>query len=145
MIHNKQSYIKSIALEKTCCGSIFKRIHKKLGDYLLKKNAPKKKNKRKSCGSSLLVFNCLNFIHPNPTDMWKQIKPQGNNCNVHISRFQIPSKLIKTQRLLKKLPTKNTQHHGHLYEIQNITYILHPLHNFPLIFYYAYVRKQISN
>jgi hypothetical protein len=43
MIHNKQSYIKSIALERTCCGSILKRIHKKLGDYLLKTYAPKKK------------------------------------------------------------------------------------------------------
>jgi hypothetical protein len=42
MIHNKQSYIKSIALERTCCGSILKRIHKKLGDYLLKTNALKK-------------------------------------------------------------------------------------------------------
>jgi hypothetical protein len=46
MIHNKQSYIKSIALERTCCGSILKRIHKKLGDYLLKTYAPKKKNIR---------------------------------------------------------------------------------------------------
>jgi hypothetical protein len=69
MIHNKQSYIKSIALERTCCGSILKRIHKKLGDYLLKTYAPKKKKqKRKSCGSSLLMFNCLDFICPNPTN-----------------------------------------------------------------------------
>jgi hypothetical protein len=42
MIHNKQSYIKSIALERTCCGSIPKRIRKKLRNYLLKTNAPKK-------------------------------------------------------------------------------------------------------
>ncbi len=42
MIRNKQSYIKSIALERTCCGSIPKRIRKKLGNYLLKTNAPKK-------------------------------------------------------------------------------------------------------
>jgi hypothetical protein len=46
MIHNKQSYIKSIALKRTCCGSILKRIHKKLGDYLLKTYAPEKKNIR---------------------------------------------------------------------------------------------------
>ncbi len=52
----------------TCCGSILIRIHKKLGDYLPKTCAPKKKHKRKSCGSSLLVFNCLDFICPNPTN-----------------------------------------------------------------------------
>jgi hypothetical protein len=43
MIHNKQSYIKSIILERIWWGSSLERIHKKkLKDYLLKANAQKK-------------------------------------------------------------------------------------------------------
>jgi hypothetical protein len=37
----------------------------KLGDYLLKTNAPKKKDKKEDYGSTLLVFNCLDFTCPN--------------------------------------------------------------------------------
>jgi hypothetical protein len=58
MIHSKQNYIKSTTLERTCYGSILKRIHKKrLGDYLLKTNAQKKRYiKRKTVDQ---LFQCL--------------------------------------------------------------------------------------
>jgi hypothetical protein len=50
------------------------------------------------------------------------MKSKGNN-NVHflgipVNQFQIPPKLVKTQRLMENLQTKkNTQHRGHPHEI----------------------------
>jgi hypothetical protein len=168
IIHNKKSYIKSTTLERTCYGSTPRRIHKKkLGDYLLKTKAQKKNIERKTmdqlsqCSIVRILFTQISQTHENRSNPEVTIKMFIFLDS--ISQSQIPPKLIKTQRLPKNLPTKNTQHHGifnsqqptlentrntehprHPYEIEDITYILHPFHRSPLIFYYAYIINKVS-
>jgi hypothetical protein len=51
-------------------------------------------HKNEGFGLAFLVFTCLDFTHPmsNPIQcLWTQIKPKGNNSNVHLFGFHSPN------------------------------------------------------
>jgi len=82
----------------------------------------------------MFIFLDSNHPIPNPTKTYKNPKVPKKPLNQKHQHHGIPNSQQPTLN-----NTRNTQHPRHPYEIENITYILHPFHNSLLIFYYAYV------